>query len=158
MLSAPTFAICPLSCGCLSMSITYFHNCEMQVTWKTYVSILFICGVRIPLLWLSFRQFSFIPHTQIFTLTHLDAQDYCPLVQAVINSNNSNDMLHSPSGFPSRISRRIIGCFCLIWASFSLFICRQLDTFTYRLLKAVSCSYHVANLYCAGDFWAHAVT
>lgn len=56
-------------------------------------------------------------------------------------------MLHSPSGFPSRISCRIIGC------DFS-----SPDTFTYRLLKAVSCKYHVANLYCAGDFWAHAVT
>lgn len=55
-------------------------------------------------------------------------------------------MLHSPSGFPSRISCRIIGC------DFS-----SPDTFTYRLLKAVSCKYHVANLYCAGDFWAHAV-
>lgn len=32
------------------------------------------------------------------------------------------------------------------------------DTFTYRLLKAVSCKYHVANLYCAGDFWAHAIS
>ena len=56
-------------------------------------------------------------------------------------------MLHSPSGFPSRISCRIIGC------DFS-----SPDTFTYRLLKAVSCKYHVANLYCAGDFWAHTVT
>lgn len=55
-------------------------------------------------------------------------------------------MLHSPSGFPSRISCRIIGC------DFS-----SPDTFTYRLLKAVSCKYHVANLYCAGDFRAHAV-
>ena len=55
-------------------------------------------------------------------------------------------MLHSPSGFPSRISCRIIGC------DFS-----SPDTFAYRLLKAVSCKYHVANLYCAGDFWAHAV-
>lgn len=36
-------------------------------------------------------------------------------------------MLHSPSGFPSRISCRIIGC------DFS-----SPDTFTYRLLKAVS--------------------
>lgn len=25
------------------------------------------------------------------------------------------------------------------------------------MLKAVSCSYHAANLYCAGGFWAHAV-
>ena len=33
-----------------------------------------------------------------------------------------------------------------------------LDIFTYRLLKAVSCKYHVANLYCASDFWAHTVT
>ena len=32
------------------------------------------------------------------------------------------------------------------------------DTFTYRLLKAVSCKYHVANLYCAGDFWAHTLS
>lgn len=56
-------------------------------------------------------------------------------------------MLHSPSGFPSRISCRIIGC------DFS-----SLDTFTYCLLKAVSCKYRVANLYCAGDFWAHAIS
>ena len=56
-------------------------------------------------------------------------------------------MLHSPSGFPSRISCRIIGC------DFS-----SPDTFTYRLLKAVSCKYHVANLYCAGDFWAHTLS
>lgn len=56
-------------------------------------------------------------------------------------------MLHSPSGFPSRISCRIIGY------DFS-----SPDTFTYRLLKAVSCKYHVANLYCAGDFWAHTIT
>ena len=61
--------------------------------------------------------------------------------------DKSDNMLHSPSGFPSRISCRIIGC------DFS-----SPDTFTYRLLKAVSCKYHVANLYCAGDFWAHAVT
>ena len=60
--------------------------------------------------------------------------------------DKSDNMLHSPSGFPSRISCRIIGC------DFS-----SPDTFTYRLLKAVSCKYHVANLYCAGDFWAHAV-
>ena len=60
---------------------------------------------------------------------------------------SSDNMLHSPSGFPSRISCRIIGC------DFS-----SLDTFTYCLLKAVSCKYHVANLYCAGDFWAHTVT
>ena len=56
-------------------------------------------------------------------------------------------MLHSPSGFPSRISCRIIGC------DFS-----SPDTFTYRLLKAVSCKYHVANLYCAGDFRAHTLS
>ena len=134
MLSAPTFAIYPLSCGCLSMSITYFHNCEMQATWKTYVLILFVCRVRVPSLWLSFRQFSFVPRTQIFILTHLDAQDYCPLTQAVINSYDSNDMLHSPSGFPSRISCRIIGC------DFS-----SLDTFTYCLLKAVFHKYHAAE-------------
>ena len=60
--------------------------------------------------------------------------------------NKSDNMLHSPSGFPSRISCRIIGCDFL-----------SLDTFTYCLLKAVSCKYHVANLYCAGDFWAHTV-
>ena len=60
--------------------------------------------------------------------------------------DKSDNMLHSPSGFPSRISCRIIGC------DFS-----SPDTFTYRLLKAVSCKYHVANLYCADDFWAHAV-
>ena len=60
--------------------------------------------------------------------------------------DKSDNMLHSPSGFPSRISCRIIGC------DFS-----SPDTFTYRLLKAVSCKYHVANLYCAGDFRAHTV-
>ena len=60
--------------------------------------------------------------------------------------DKSDNMLHSPLGFPSRISCRIIGC------DFS-----SPDTFTYRLLKAVSCKYHVANLYCAGDFWAHTV-
>ena len=42
-----------------------------------------------------------------------------------------NNMLHSPSGFPSRISCRIIGCDFL-----------SLDTFAYCLLKAVSCKYH----------------
>ena len=60
--------------------------------------------------------------------------------------DKSDNMLHSPSGFPSRISCRIIGC------DFS-----SLDTFTYCLLKAVSCKYRVANLYCAGDFWAHTI-
>lgn len=56
-------------------------------------------------------------------------------------------MLHSPSGFPSRISCKIIGC------DFS-----SLDTFTYRLLKAESYKYHVANLYRAGGFRAHAIS
>lgn len=57
-------------------------------------------------------------------------------------------MLHSPSGFPSRISCRIIGC------DFS-----SPDTFTYCLLKAVSCKYHATIFYNAlGGFWAHAVT
>lgn len=37
------------------------------------------------------------------------------------------------------------------------YICRKLDTFTYRLLKAASYNYRVANLYRAGDFRAHAV-
>ncbi|EJX07548.1 hypothetical protein EVA_04341 [gut metagenome] len=40
-----------------------------------YVSILFVCGVRIPPLWLSFRQFSFIPHTRSFILEFSDTQD-----------------------------------------------------------------------------------
>ena len=135
---------------CLAVALSWVSLAFITAKWNqhgmAYVSILFICGVRIPPLWLSFRQFSFIPHTQIFILTHLNAQDYCPLTQAVVNSYDSDDMLHSPSGFPSRISCRIIGC------DFS-----SPDTFTYRLLKAVSCKYHVANLYCAGDFWAHAV-
>ena len=65
----------------------------------------------------------------------------------LLSIDKSDNMLHSPSGFPSRISCRIIGC------DFS-----SPDTFTYRLLKAVSCKYHVANLYCAGDFWAHTIT
>ena len=43
-------------------------------------------------------------------------------------------MLHSPSGFPSRISCKIIGC------DFS-----SLDTFTYCLLKAVFHKYHAAE-------------
>lgn len=47
-----------------------------------------------------------------------------------------NNMLHSPSGFPSRISRRIIGC------DFS-----SLDTFTHCLLKAVFHKYHAAKIY-----------
>ena len=46
----------------------------------------------------------------------------------------SDNMLHSPSGFPSRISCRIIGC------DFS-----SLDTFTYCLLKAVFYKYHAAE-------------
>ena len=41
------------------------------------------------------------------------------LLRRLIRFLTSNDMLHSPSGFPSRISRRIIGCFCGLWASFS---------------------------------------
>ncbi len=45
-------------------------------------------------------------------------------------------MLHSPSGFPSRISCRIIGC------DFS-----SLDTSTYRLLKAVFHKNHVTKIY-----------
>lgn len=45
-------------------------------------------------------------------------------------------MLHSPSGFPSRISCRIIGC------DFS-----SLDTFAYRLLKAVFHKNHVTKIY-----------
>ena len=38
------------------------------------------------------------------------------------------------------------------------YICRKLDTFTYRLLKAASYNYRVANLYRAGDFRAHTVS
>ena len=48
--------------------------------------------------------------------------------------DKSDNMLHSPSGFPSRISCRIIGC------DFS-----SLDTFTYCLLKAVFHKYHAAE-------------
>ena len=48
----------------------------------------------------------------------------------------NNNMLHSPSGFPSRISCRIIGC------DFS-----SLDTFAYRLLKAVFHKNHVTKIY-----------
>ena len=67
-------------------------------------------------------------------------------------------MLHSPSGFPSRISRRIIGCFPLNGGPpFPVSFGRERDTFTYRLLKAVSRSYRAAVLLCAGGFWAHAV-
>ena len=56
-------------------------------------------------------------------------------------------MLHSPSGFPSRISCRIIGCDFL-----------SLDTFAYCLLKAVSCKYHATIFFNAlGGFWAHTV-
>ncbi len=51
-------------------------------------------------------------------------------------SNWNNNMLHSPSGFPSRISCRIIGC------DFS-----SLDTFTYRLLKAAFHKNHVTKIY-----------
>ena len=48
--------------------------------------------------------------------------------------DKSDNMLHSPSGFPSRISCRIIGC------DFS-----SLDTFTFCLLKAVFHKYHAAE-------------
>ena len=52
----------------------------------------------------------------------------------LLSIDKSDNMLHSPSGFPSRISCRIIGC------DFS-----SLDTFTYCLLKAVFHKYHAAE-------------
>ena len=53
-------------------------------------------------------------------------------------SCRNNNMLHSPSGFPSRISCRIIGC------DFS-----SHDTFTYRLLKAAFHKNHTTKIYIA---------
>ena len=41
----------------------------------SYTHLLFVCGARVPPLWLSFRQFSFVPHSLIFILKYFDAQD-----------------------------------------------------------------------------------
>ena len=56
-------------------------------------------GARIPQLWLSFKQFSFHPLTQIFTPVHFDLSELRP--QSHLRFMH-NDMLHSLSGFPFR--------------------------------------------------------
>lgn len=71
------------------------------------------------------RQFSFHPHTQILIPVHSGSLD--AVYTAMHLSYMDNNMLHSPLGFPFRISCGMIGSF--VSPSF-------LDIFTYRLLKA----------------------
>ena len=133
MLSAPTFAIYPLSCGCPSMSIACFHNCEMKPTWNS---------IRFN----PFRMRSADSHSGYrsgslalyliheFLFLNFQIHRISTLSFRLLSIDKSDNMLHSPSGFPSRISCRIIGC------DFS-----SLDTFTYCLLKAVFHKYHAAE-------------
>ena len=133
MLSAPTFAIYPLSCGCPSMSIACFHNCEMQETWNhTFQSFSYAeCGFPHS----GYRSGSlalYLIHEFLFL--NFQIHRISTLSFRLLSIDKSDNMLHSPSGFPSRISCRIIGC------DFS-----SLDTFTYCLLKAVFHKYHAAE-------------
>jgi len=70
-------------------------------------------------LWLSIKQFSFRPHTQIFIPISARFQKLIdwPLSSAF----RGNDMLHSPSGFPFRISRGMTGYFFTCLSSIFFF-------------------------------------
>jgi len=70
-------------------------------------------------LWLSIKQFSFRPHTQIFIpiLARFQKLIDWPLSSAF----RGNDMLHSPLGFPFRISRGMTGYFFTCLSSIFFF-------------------------------------
>ncbi len=84
---------------------------HMATTGMLCVTVSFAQGRTIgPSFGYRIRQFSFHPHTQIFTpvssghLETLFTAAYQPLYA-------DNDMLHSPLGFPIRISRGMTGVF-----------------------------------------------
>ena len=145
MLSEPTFAIHPLSCGCPVPSITSSHNMEMERTERIHVSIPFVYGVGFPCSGYRLRSLAlFLVHRFSFS-NPFSAR----IASYRISALPGNNMLHSPSGFPSRISCRMMGCLLLFWELLSLNICSQPDTYTHRLLKAVFHCNHTAEIYIA---------
>ena len=70
-------------------------------------------------LWLSIKQFSFRPHTQIFIPIPARFQKLIDL--ASIRRHSGNDMLHSPLGFTFRISRGMTGYFFTYLSSIFFF-------------------------------------
>jgi len=125
----------PLSCGCLifeyhMLACTQNTSIENPVRFNSFRT-----WGRVPQLWLSFRQFSFHPHTQIFIPGQRDTYEL-PVTAALAPLEQRHATL--PVWFPFRISRRMIGCNPLFTGSPSppyIYGCG--DTFPYCLLKAV---------------------
>ena len=122
---------------CLAVVLPWVSLAFITAKWNqhgiAYVSILFVCGVRIPPLWLRSGSLAlYLIHEFLFL--NFQIHRISTLSFRLLSIDKSDNMLHSPSGFPSRISCRIIGC------DFS-----SLDTFTYCLLKAVFHKYHAAE-------------
>ena len=112
MLSEPTFAIWPLSCGCPVPSITSSHNMEMVRTERIHVSIPFVYGVGFPCSGYRSRSLAlFLMHRFSFSNPFSARIAACG-----ISALPGNNMLHFPSGFPSRISCRMMSCLLLFWS------------------------------------------
>ena len=124
---------------CLVVVLPWVSLDSITAKWNqhgmAYVSIPFsYAGIGFPQLWLSFRRLALLPHTLIFILEPQGAG--CAHLLRLLLFCKSDNMLHSPLGFPLRTSWRIIGCFYGLWTLLFSYIRRKLDTFTYRLRVA----------------------
>ena len=129
-------------------------KCNQQ--GKVYVSTLFVYGV-------GYSHFGYRSGSLALYLIHWflflsrRAHRICSLLLRLLLFCKSDNMLHSPLGFPARISCRIIGCICNYMSLLISKILQSAWYFTYRLLKAVFCSHRVVNLLHTDDFRAHTV-
>ena len=114
----------------------------------TYVTVPFVCRADDPRLWLSYQAIQ-------LSSSYADFHSYVQraLGDFIYRCTPAGVIWQQHAALPIRFPHPD-----KLWNDrlFS-FSPSFLDIFAYRLLKAVSCKYHVANLYCAGDFWAHAV-
>ena len=135
----------PLSCGCLVPSITSSHNMEMARTERIHVSILFVYGVGFPCSGYRSRSLAlFLMHR--FSFSNPSA---VRITACRISALPGNNMLHSPSGFPSQISCRMMSCRLLIWSLLLPIFAVGLILSSHRLLKAVFHCNRATEIYIA---------
>ena len=107
---------------CLVVVLPWVSLDSITAKWNqhgmAYVSILFVCEAGFPNSGYRLGSLAlYLIHWFLFLSRK--AHRICAPLPRLLPFCKSDNMLHSPLGFPARISCRIIGCFCGLWASFS---------------------------------------